>query len=204
MEILRGQSPCDITNSEIGMLLACTLIPLGLITLLCVCSVPPRSERSRSFARRAVRALFRFWYVRREDRKRDKAAALLAASSGGGMPSLLPRRPGVFLTNQGDGGPDRVVSRLARIRTMFLGPKYVGGSMDGRRQGEGELVMPSGDRYKGRFDKDKRFGFGECFYSGGDYYCGEWMNDMRHGTGYAQFALGGEYRGGWVAVRRQL
>ena len=75
------------------------------------------------------------------------------------------------------------------------GTIYVGGYVDGRRNGTGTLTYPSGDVYEGDFVNDQRSGNGKLTYSNGMTYEGEWANDVFHGQGVFDWKNGCTYIG---------
>lgn len=77
------------------------------------------------------------------------------------------------------------------------GATYLGGVVDGMRDGVGTYITPAGMSYRGGWVKNKMEGFGTIKFSNGSTYVGNWLEGKR--DGYGTFFLPGEwtYEGGW-------
>jgi hypothetical protein len=75
--------------------------------------------------------------------------------------------------------------------------RYEGDAVDGRKHGEGTVVLANGDRYTGQWVDDEKHGRGTYSFANGDQYTGEWDNGRFHGTGTYAFKNGGRYTGPW-------
>ncbi len=69
------------------------------------------------------------------------------------------------------------------------------GWIDGRLQGEGEEVYPSGRKYVGEFKDTKYHGQGTDTYPDGRVYCGEFANGIPGGKGQMTDPEGSVYEG---------
>lgn len=52
--------------------------------------------------------------------------------------------------------------------------RYVGGILNDKRSGYGEMFYKSGNIFKGQWINDERNGYGEMFYKNGDVFKGQW------------------------------
>jgi len=75
------------------------------------------------------------------------------------------------------------------------GSHYFGPLVDGRMDGEGELVWGNGARYAGRFEDGLMSGKGRLETAGGDVYQGRFRAGMMHGEGRLERESGDVYEG---------
>ena len=76
---------------------------------------------------------------------------------------------------------------------------YTGSFVNGLKQGEGELVLATGDMYIGGFSNDLYEGQGTASGTDGSSYHGEWKEGLRHGEGTMKFNSGNKYVGQFKA-----
>jgi hypothetical protein len=76
---------------------------------------------------------------------------------------------------------------------------YTGSFVNGLKQGEGELVLATGDMYIGGFSNDLYEGQGTASGIDGSSYHGEWKEGLRHGEGTMKFNSGNKYVGQFKA-----
>ena len=80
------------------------------------------------------------------------------------------------------------------------GSRYQGGWVDGKRHGQGELVLRDGSIYQGDFRHGTKAGIGKQTYPSGNYYEGNWQNGVKHGHGTMYWvAEKQKYEGDWVS-----
>lgn len=72
---------------------------------------------------------------------------------------------------------------------------YVGQLRDGKRDGQGVLVLNDGFRYEGGYRDDEWHGQGTATWANGNRYEGEWRNNKAHGQGTFAWANGDRYEG---------
>ncbi len=75
------------------------------------------------------------------------------------------------------------------------GDIYSGGLIEGKRGGNGKLIMASGDTYEGAFKNDLYHGAGTLRLKNGDKFVGEFLNGQINGKGVAELANGEKYVG---------
>ena len=75
--------------------------------------------------------------------------------------------------------------------------KYIGATLDGKRDGIGTLTSNNGEMYKGEWKNDVKEGKGVYKYKTGNIYDGEWKNDAREGKGVLKHYDGSIYDGEW-------
>ncbi len=71
---------------------------------------------------------------------------------------------------------------------------YVGGIVDGKRHGFGELTFSNGSKYIGEFKDGKKEGRG-TYVTKREMYVGEWKNDAKNGYGVQYESDGSRYEG---------
>ena len=76
-------------------------------------------------------------------------------------------------------------------------PKYEGDVENGKPNGVGILIFPSGSKYVGEWKDGKRTGHGTFTSHEGWKYVGEYKDDKRHGQGTYTFSDGRKYEGEW-------
>lgn len=77
------------------------------------------------------------------------------------------------------------------------GQFYEGGSLCGRREGEGKLTYANGDIYSGDWRKGQRHGHGDYLWKSKARYTGEYVHNVREGQGTFQFIDNSVYEGEW-------
>jgi hypothetical protein len=84
--------------------------------------------------------------------------------------------------------------------TYADGTRYEGGVMDGKPDGRGIMIFPSGDVYDGEFGGGRRNGQGVFTFHDGTRYTGQFKNDDYNGHGKMTFpnsdVYDGEFRDG--------
>ncbi len=76
------------------------------------------------------------------------------------------------------------IDRATHYGTLKRGEaEYVGGLLDGKKHGPGELTFPDGRKYVGEFQHDKACGHGTYTCPDGTKYVGEFVANNRHGQG---------------------
>ena len=87
------------------------------------------------------------------------------------------------------------------------GNTYEGGWLNGLKHGPGRFVWASskhrGDFYDGLYVEDRKHGLGRYTWANGDKYEGQWVNDNRQGSGTLTFVSGNKYEGQWLGDQRQ-
>ncbi|CAF1065956.1 unnamed protein product [Adineta ricciae] len=80
------------------------------------------------------------------------------------------------------------------------GDKYIGDWIDDNREGQGVLILSSGDRIRdvyeqrlGQFKGHKINGKGIFYSANGDKYSGDWIDDKRTGYGVFTWSTGDRY-----------
>lgn len=80
------------------------------------------------------------------------------------------------------------------------GSSYEGECVNGKREGFGTYVWPTGNRYEGQWLAGKRHGKGKLIFSGGGQYEGDFRSGVEEGRGKMLWPNGayyeGEYRNG--------
>lgn len=76
--------------------------------------------------------------------------------------------------------------------------EYVGGRVNGMKQGFGIQTWKDGAVYKGNFMENKANGLGFFKHSDGDDYRGEFINDRACGYGVYKHSNGATYEGFWL------
>ena len=74
--------------------------------------------------------------------------------------------------------------------------------MDGKYNGLGVYVWPSGKKFVGRWSDGVKNGHGLYTWPSGKKYDGEYKNGLKHGYGRMQWPDGASYNGGWKENRR--
>lgn len=83
------------------------------------------------------------------------------------------------------------------------GAYYEGEWKNGKREGEGSLLIPGEEYYEGEWENDKRHGNGTMNWIKKEViYQGEWKNDKRHGRGKMQLMGEWHAEGDWVNDKR--
>jgi len=75
------------------------------------------------------------------------------------------------------------------------GAEYQGEWQNGKRQGIGTYISPTGTRYEGEWENDGASGHGVCHYADGMKYDGQFENGERHGKGVLISPEGDRYDG---------
>ena len=75
---------------------------------------------------------------------------------------------------------------------------YTGYMVNGKFQGEGNVVYPNNDTYKGHFSNGYFNGYGLFSFHEGGSYKGDWVNGYKQGKGIYKWASGESYDGHWV------
>jgi antitoxin component YwqK of YwqJK toxin-antitoxin module len=78
------------------------------------------------------------------------------------------------------------------------GSKYIGGWLNGKRNGQGTYTWSDGSRYVGGWLNDNKNGQGTYTWSDGSKYVGSWLNDNKNGQGTYTWSDGRKYVGGWL------
>ena len=78
---------------------------------------------------------------------------------------------------------------------------YIGLYKDGKRHGQGTLVLEDGSIYVGEFKNGMFNGQGTFTYYNGDKYIGNHKDDNKHGQGTYTFANGEKQIGEWKEDR---
>ena len=77
--------------------------------------------------------------------------------------------------------------------------RYVGQTVNGKKEGKGIYYFNDGDRYEGDFKNDKREGKGIYYFNNepwkGDRYEGDWKYDIKEGKGIYYYKDGDRYEG---------
>tara|TARA_B100000767_G_scaffold83479_1_gene80399 strand:+ start:136 stop:543 length:408 start_codon:yes stop_codon:yes gene_type:complete len=74
--------------------------------------------------------------------------------------------------------------KLRSIDTTFYnGVHYIGGSLNNKKSGFGQLTFPNGSSFIGEFKNDMANGQGTAYYSDGSTYVGQFVNDKKQGKG---------------------
>ena len=81
---------------------------------------------------------------------------------------------------------------------------YDGQFLHGKKHGEGEETLESGNTYKGQFFGNKRNGKGVYRWTTGSWYEGEFKDDFRHGKGRIYLANGQLYDGQFWKGKMQI
>jgi len=72
-----------------------------------------------------------------------------------------------------------------------------------KKQGQGVLTWPNGDKYDGYFKSDKAHGYGTWSWStSGNKYVGEWRENRQSGHGTMSWKDGRTYVGSWLDGKR--
>lgn len=78
------------------------------------------------------------------------------------------------------------------------GSAYVGGYVDGKREGAGVHTGSTNCSYNGEWHNDKFHGYGEYKWADGSFHKGYWENGLAHGFGHAYNATSKtDYQGQW-------
>jgi len=83
----------------------------------------------------------------------------------------------------------------AKYKNLWM---YKGEWVEGKRMGQGKLLLASGDYIEGYIDHDRYLkvsGYGWIVYKNGHRYCGQFIDQLRTGKGYERFPDGTEYNG---------
>ncbi|MBS7810700.1 MORN repeat-containing protein [Roseococcus pinisoli] len=106
---------------------------------------------------------------------------------------------------EGQPGDERYVGTMARGRMHGIGTYlestgevYQGEFQDGREQGRGLRVFPTG-RYDGEWRQGQRHGRGVMFWINGNLFRGEFRNGLPEGPGEYYSVEDGWFRGDWQA-----
>lgn len=83
------------------------------------------------------------------------------------------------------------------------GDLYIGGWLQGKKNGEGTLVYSDGRVYRGQFQNDCREGVGYIAWPYGAHYRGDFNQDLRSGQGEYRYADGRSYVGNYYEDRPQ-
>ena len=75
------------------------------------------------------------------------------------------------------------------------GNRYSGEWANNKKNGQGTLFFPDGDKYIGKFRDDQYNGYGIYSWADGQKYAGQWANDKRNGQGTASYSNGKKYIG---------
>ena len=76
--------------------------------------------------------------------------------------------------------------------------RYDGEMIDGKPNGQGELVKPDGTRYEGGFKDGWTQGNGIATYESGEHYEGEFLHGLPHGQGIMTYSTGERLEGEFV------
>jgi hypothetical protein len=108
-------------------------------------------------------------------------------------------------TREGQRGDERYVGTMARGRMHGIGTYlestgevYQGEFQDGREQGRGLRIFPTG-RYDGEWRQGRRHGRGVMFWINGNLFRGEFRDGLPDGPGEFYSVEGGWFRGNWSA-----
>lgn len=77
------------------------------------------------------------------------------------------------------------------------GAQYIGGFMDGKKQGYGIWKCGCTSEYRGYWKDDMEHGDGVWFFRNGNRYTGEWKEAWENGFGVLLFHDGQQYSGHW-------
>ena len=87
------------------------------------------------------------------------------------------------------------------------GTKYVGSWGNGKENGQGTITTQEGTKYKGKWKDGERHGQGTITYPNGSWYTGEWKDGTYNGQGTYFWSDGkwykGEYKDGniWNGIK---
>ena len=81
-------------------------------------------------------------------------------------------------------------------KNVKLEEKYEGSyDENGKKSGNGKMILKDGSSYEGNFDNDKFHGFGKYTCASGVTYEGNWVNGLRSGKGKYVSKNGSSYEG---------
>eukprot|EP00929_Paragymnodinium_shiwhaense_P014682 TRINITY_DN122627_c0_g1_i1.p1 TRINITY_DN122627_c0_g1~~TRINITY_DN122627_c0_g1_i1.p1 ORF type:complete len:444 (+),score=64.59 TRINITY_DN122627_c0_g1_i1:106-1332(+) len=79
---------------------------------------------------------------------------------------------------------------------------YDGQTIEGRKHGQGTLLLGDGSKYVGQFRDNVKHGHGTYSYPNGSVYVGEWADDQQHGTGTEYWSDGSTFEGQFCQGRK--
>ena len=103
--------------------------------------------------------------------------------------------------NKGSKGNEGNEGNKGNIEINFdNGDRYIGGIVNGKKNGKGTYFFKDGSTYVGEYKNDVKEGKGKYFFASGNKYDGDFKNDTMNGKGTFFFAGGNKddlLGGGW-------